>query len=107
MTYADRFASAGTTSLGYTTSVAGFRREAKANVGYVLFAFAALWVLAIAALMVGASGALPQCEYTASGDAAICGASASLAAPNAGPTGLDLAKIAVPANLSGSAYDAF
>ncbi len=108
MTYADRFASVGTTSLGYTaTAGAGFGREAKANIGYLLFAFGILWVLAIAAVMVRASGVLPECQYTVSGDAVLCDASTPLETPNVGPTGLDVSKIAVPANLSGSGYDAF
>jgi hypothetical protein len=107
MTYADRFASVGTTSLGYTaTSGAAFRREAKANVGYLLFAFGVLWVLVIAAVMFRASGVLPQCQYTVSGDAVLCNASTPLETPNVG-AGLDVSKIAVPANLSGSTYDAF
>ncbi|MBV9064484.1 MAG: hypothetical protein JOZ84_11400 [Methylobacteriaceae bacterium] len=72
------------------------------NVGYLLFAFGVLWVVAIAAAMALAPGSLPNCQLTVSGDTAMC-----LPSTPAAAAGLNVSAIVIPAGLAGSNYDAF
>jgi hypothetical protein len=72
------------------------------NVGYLLFAFGVLWVVAIAAAMTLAPGSLPNCQLTVSGDTAMC-----LPSTPTAPAGLNVSAIAIPAGLAGFDYDAF
>jgi hypothetical protein len=110
MTYAtDLPQVAGAPSFDYAAAHQAPTRARNANVGYVVFAFGALWAVATAAVITVAPVSLPQCQVTALGDIAGCAASASVQAAVVEPArpGLDVSGMAIPASLSGSAYDAF
>ena len=109
MTYATNLATRVSTSpLNYSPRAQAGARQKAVNVGYLLFAFGVLWVIAVAAAMLGVSGALPRCEFTETGDIAICGASASVETPaSVSRSGLNVSGMTIPAGLSGSGYDAF
>ena len=86
MTYANNFAPGVVASpLEDSPTSRTPRRERNANVGYILFAFGAFWVVAVAAM-----------------------AAAPASSPvSAAPPGLDVSAIAIPAGLPGTTYDAF
>ena len=109
MTYAsDLAARVQTSSVAYPVRLRVSARERSFNVGYILFAFGVLWVLAIAAVMVASPRSMPECQLTVLGDTALCAPSARAEAPASGThAGLDVSKMAIPARLSGSGYDAF
>lgn len=77
-------------------------RQHSLNVGYLLFAFGVLWVVAIAAAMAVAPGSLPNCQLTVSGDTTMC-----LPSTPTAPAGLNVSAIPIPAGLAPSGYDAF
>ena len=109
MTYASNLTTGiGTSQRDYSVQVRAPRRDRDLNVGYALFASGALWIVAIAAWMIGGTMPLPQCQYNAAGDAVLCGASASIETPALDTrAGLNVSGMAIPAGLSGSGYDAF
>jgi hypothetical protein len=50
------------------------RRGRRLDIGYILFGFGALWVLAIAAGLAVPRTSLPNCQLTVLGDVAVCAA---------------------------------
>ena len=103
MTYASDFSRPiGPSVLDHAGASGTSARQRTLNVGYLLFAFGVLWVVAIAAAMALAPGSLPNCQLTVSGDTAMCLPST----PNP-PASLDVSGIAIPAGLAGSNYEAF
>ena len=109
MTYAtDLTSRVDTSSVAYPVRFRVSGRERSFNVGYILFAFGVLWVLAIAAVMVASPRSMPECQLTVLGDTAICSPSTRAETPASGThAGLDVSKMAIPVGLSGSGYDAF
>jgi hypothetical protein len=83
------------------------RRERNLNVGYVLFAFGALWVVAIAAAMAASPRSLSECQVTVLGDSGMCAPGAAAGGADAARPGLNVSGVAIPQGLTGSAYDAF
>jgi hypothetical protein len=71
----------------------------KLDVGYVLFGFGVIWVLAIAAALAVPKRSLPNCQLTVLGDVARC------EAPDSSPPGLNIAEIPVPTGILSAAYD--
>jgi hypothetical protein len=80
------------------------RRERNTNVGYVLFAFGVLWVIAIAVAMLGSPISILDCQLTALGDVIVCEPQSVASEPST--AGLNIANMAIPRNLAGAAYDA-
>ena len=61
------------------TNLSGNTRQGSAtNVGYLLFAFGAMWVAGIAVVLAGGRS-MPNCEYTVLGDSAVCSQAVTLA----------------------------
>jgi peptidoglycan/LPS O-acetylase OafA/YrhL len=89
------------------TYARGFKRNA--NVGYVLFAFGALWLMTIAAIMAAAPAAPPECQQTGPGDTAICAtpATAPAAAVAAARSSGKGSRLAAPGGRSRSGFETF
>jgi hypothetical protein len=61
------------------------RRERNANLGYLLFAFGGLWVIAVAVAMAASPTSILECQLATLGDVAFCGSqSVGSAPPTAG-----------------------
>jgi hypothetical protein len=80
------------------------RRERNANVGYILFAFAVLWVAVVCAALIISPKSIPDCQLTALGEVAVCMPNSAAADPS--HAGLNIADIMVPTSLSIGGYDA-
>jgi hypothetical protein len=78
------------------------QRQSHPTIGYVLFAFGVLWVLAIAAAMAAAPSVLLNCQVTVLGDTAMC-----LPSTPTELAGLKVSAMPIPTGLAGSGYDAF
>jgi hypothetical protein len=73
----------------------------KLDVGYALFGFGVLWVLAIAAALAVPKPSVPNCRLTVLGDVAGC------EPPDSSPPGLKIAEIPVPTGILSVAYDTY
>jgi hypothetical protein len=73
-------------------------------VGYLLFAFGVLWVIAIALAMAASPRSIVDCQLTMLGDVAVC-ESQSVRSEQAA-AGLNVRTMVIQANLPAAAYDA-
>ena len=107
MTYASHLAPGTRSFRDHAVTSPPVGRERNLNVGYVLFAFGALWVAAIAAAMAASPRSLSECQVTVLGDSGMCAPRAvSRGAGTARPS-LNISGMTIPPGLTGSAYDAF
>jgi hypothetical protein len=107
MTYASHLAPGTRSFRDHAVTSSPVRRERNLNVGYVLFAFGALWVAAIAAAMAASPRSLSECHVTVLGDSGMCAGAAVAKGTNAARPGLNISGMTIPPGLTGSAYDAF
>jgi hypothetical protein len=77
------------------------RPYGKLDVGYLVFGFGVIWVLAIAAALAVPTRSLPDCQLTVLGDVAGC------EAPDRSPRGLNIAEIPVRTGILSVAYDTY
>ena len=106
MTYASHLAPGTRSFRDHAVTSPPVGRERNLNVGYVLFAFGALWVAAIAAAM-AASPRSSECQVTVLGDSGMCAPRAVSRGAGAARPSLNISGMTIPPGLTDSAYDAF